>query len=312
MSTRMNRRLFSAGVGALPMILASRSGEGAVFRAPGVRLGGPIFDSYTSPQEWIAAMKRNGYSAAYCPVGADASDDVCRGYEDAATEADIVIAEVGAWSNPISLNDEERVRALEKCKTQLHLADRIGALCCVNISGSMGEKWDGHDARNFTPEAFDRIVDSVREIVDEVNPIRTVYSLETMPWAYPDSADSYLRLIRAIDRKAFAVHFDPVNLICSPQRYYSNAELIRENFLKLGPYMKSCHGKDILLHQELTTHLDEVRPGLGVLDYKTFLQELRRWPGVPLMLEHLPNAEEYTAAANHIRSVAADEGVALL
>ena len=32
---------------------------------------------------------------------------------------------------------------------------------------------------------------------------------------------------------------------------------------------------------------------------------------IPLMLEHLPNEEEYRAAGAHIRTVAAQEGVAL-
>jgi hypothetical protein len=62
-----------------------------------------------------------------------------------------------------------------------------------------------------------------------------------MPWAYPDSPDSYLRLLKAIDRKHFAAHLDPVNLVCSPQRYFASGQLIRECFEKLGPYIRSCH-----------------------------------------------------------------------
>ena len=134
------------------------------------------------------------------------------------------------------------------------------------------------------------IVQTVREIIDAVKPIRTFYTLETMPWMYPDSADSYLELIRAIDRERFAVHLDVVNLICSPQRYFANAALIRECVAKLGPQIKSCHAKDIALADRLTVHLDEVRPGLGGLDYRALLRELNGLdPDLPLMLEHLPN-----------------------
>jgi sugar phosphate isomerase/epimerase len=130
-----------------------------------------------------------------------------------------------------------------------------------------------------------------------------------MPWAYPDSADSYVRLLKAIDRKRFAVHLDPVNLVSSPQRYFGSGPLIRECFEKLGPYIKSCHAKDILLQTKLTTHLDEVRPGLGGLDYATFLRELSKIPDTPLMLEHLKGAEEYRKAADHIRGVAKTIGL---
>ena len=283
--------------------LASSKGIAASSAAK-LRLGGPVFEKVQDPQDWVEALRRLGYSAAYCPVGADASDDEVRAYEDAARKADIIIAEVGAWSNPISPDDATRKAALEKCRRQLALADRIGARCCVNIAGSRSEKWDGPDAANFTKDTFDMIVETTRSIIDAVKPTRTYFTLETMPWAYPDSPDSYLQLFRAIDRRRFAVHLDPVNLVCSPQRYYGNGALIRECFAKLGPHIKSCHAKDILLHPQLTTHLDEVRPGTGGLDYAVFLKELSGFPGVPLMLEHLPNAEEYDKAAAHIRSVA--------
>ncbi|MEA1996698.1 MAG: TIM barrel protein, partial [Gemmatimonadota bacterium] len=152
---------------------------------------------------------------------------------------------------------------------------------------------------------FDLIVETTRKIIDEVKPGRSFFTLETMPWQYPDSPDSYLRLIEAIDRKAFAAHLDPVNLVCSPQRYYKNADLIRECFRKLGPYIQSCHAKDTLLYEQFVTHIDEVRPGLGKLDYTVYLSELSKLPGIPLMIEHLETAEEYKEAADYIRSVAA-------
>ena len=276
---------------------------------PRIRLGGPTFEKYEDPDGWVRALKKLGYRAAYCPVGAKAGDDVVNAYARAAKEADIIIAEVGAWSNPISPDEKTRRDAREKCRSQLALADRIGARCCVNISGSRDDRWDGPSPKNLTEETFEMIVVTTRAIIDDVKPRRTYFTLETMPWAYPDSPDSYVRLLNAIDRKRFAVHLDPVNLVCSPQRYFSNGKLVRECFEKLGPYIKSCHAKDILLQQKLTTHLDEIRPGLGGLDYATFLKELSKWPDVPLMLEHLPNAEEYRLAAEHIRGVAKKVGI---
>jgi len=308
---RLSRRQMMKESLAAAAVLTSTSAVKAVTKvkdAP-VRLGGPTFEKYEDPAGWVAALKKLGYSAAYCPVGAEAGDDVVKAYERAAKEANIIIAEVGAWSNPISPDEKTCKEAQEKCRQQLHLADRIGARCCVNIAGSRGEQWDGPSAKNFTDETFDMIVETTRAIIDDVKPTRTYFTLETMPWAYPDSADSYLSLFKAIDRKQFAVHLDPVNIVCSPQRYFGSGDLIRECFAKLGPYIKSCHGKDILLQLKLTTHLDEVRPGLGGLDYETFLRELSKRPDVPLMLEHLPNAEEYRLAAEYVRSVGKKVGV---
>jgi len=280
-----------------------------MWREVRMRLGGPIFAGYDGPEAWLAAVKAKGYRAAFCPVSPGADDAEIRAYAQAAQRADIIIAEVGAWSNPISPDATIRSAALDQCKQGLALAERIGARCCVNIAGSRGERWDGPHPSHFSQEVFEAIVASVREIIDAVQPRHTYYTLETMPWAYPDSADSYLRLIQSIDRPAFAVHLDPVNLVCSPQRYYANAAMLRECFDKLGPYIRSCHAKDILLRDTLTVHLDEVRPGLGGLDYRTFLRELSKLdPDTPLMLEHLPNEQEYDLAAGHVRRVAEQDG----
>jgi len=307
---RMSRRslLKTSLVGAIAASMAGR-GSAAAAQGGALRLGGPVFEKVQDPEGWVAALKKLGYSAAYCPVGPDAGEDVVRAYEETAAKAGIIIAEVGAWSNPISPDEPTRKAALEKCRTHLALADRIGARCCVNIAGSRSEKWDGPDAANFTKQTFDMIVETTRSIIDAVKPTRTYFTLETMPWAYPDSPDSYLQLFKAIDRRQFAVHLDPVNLVCSPQRYYGNGQLIRECFEKLGPHIRSCHAKDILLHPQLTTHLDEVRPGTGGLDYAVFLKELSKLPGTPLMIEHLSKPEEYAQAADYIRGVAKTIGL---
>ena len=231
----------------------------------------------------------------------------------AAAEADLAIAEVGAWSNPLSPDDATRKAAVEKCQACLAYADELGARCCVNIAGSRGESWDGPHADDLTEDTFALVVDTVRGIIDAVNPMRTYYTLETMPWMYPNSADAYQRLIKAIDRDRFAVHFDPVNLVCSPERYFHNGALIRDFVDKLGPHIRSCHGKDVILHEKFLTHLDEVRPGLGTLDYGTFLTALDALDAdIPVMLEHLSTPDEYGQAADYVRSVADHEGVALL
>ena len=104
-----------------------------------------------------------------------------------------------------------------------------------------------------------------------------------------------------------AVHFDPVNLICSPQRYYSNAQLIHEFVANLGAHIKSVHAKDIRLQENLTTHLDEVIPGKGELNYRVLLKELDALGrDIPVMLEHLNTGEQYCQAVDYIRSVAID------
>lgn len=277
-----------------------------------MRLGAPLFEPYTDPDSWIAALRRANYAAAYCPqipAGFTVSD-----FANAALRGNILIAEVGAWhNNPLSQNDTVRRAAIREIQAKLALADEMGANCCVNVAGSRGEKWDGPDLDDLTPATFDLIVESVREIIDGVKPKRTFYSLETMPWMYPDSTESYVQLVQAIDRPAFAVHFDPVNLISSPQRFFNNGAVMQEFITALGPQIKSVHVKDLVLLPTLTTHLDEVRPGAGKLDYPILLDALYALGlDLPLMLEHMSDPNDYVLGAQFIRATAEQVGVPLL
>ena len=278
-----------------------------------IRLGGPLQEQFRDPEAWVSALKQRGYRAALCPVDTDADGDEINAFARAAKDADIVIAEVGTWSNPLSPDKDERTKAIEKCKKGLQLAEDIGACCCVNIAGTLsGEHWYAPHEDNLIDETFTMIVETTREIIDAVNPKRTFYTLEPMAWLYPDSPETYLDLIRAMDRQAFAAHLDIVNMINTPRRYFRNSEFIRECVMKLGPYIKSCHAKDTVLHRDLTVHLEEVRPGLGHLDYATFLKEIHQLPGeIPMILEHLPNEEEYRLAAEFVTSVADREDIPL-
>ena len=303
----MKRRNFVrtvvAGAAALQVAPFTLSGQG---RGPAsVRLGGPLFDSYEGPDEWIVLLKKAGYRAAYCPVKPGTTESLIKAYEAAARKHDVVISEVGAWSNPISLDQSEADQAIEKCVKGLQLADQIGARCCVNVSGSRNpDYWAGPHKDNFTEEVFDQVVETTRKIIDEVKPTRSFFALEAMPWAFPDSTDTYLQLIDAIERPQFGVHLDPVNMITSPRDYFNNGKLIKDMFARLGPNIKSCHAKDITLREDnYIPQLDEVRAGLGKLDYAVYLKELAKFDNVPLMMEHLQSAEEYELAADNIRSV---------
>jgi hypothetical protein len=98
-------------------------------------------------------------------------------------------------------------------------------------------------------------------------------------------------------------------MINSPRRYYGNGALIKECFSKMGPFIKSCHAKDIRLRSDLTVNLDEVLLGTGGLDYRIYLSELSKLKDVPLMLEHLNTKEEFDQASGNVKKIGASMGV---
>jgi sugar phosphate isomerase/epimerase len=300
--------LVTVGISIIPSALKA---ENSLTGNP-VRLGGPVPGKFDDPVQWVKAVKSLRYSAAICPVQPGEPSELIRSYSSVAKKHNILISEVGVWNNMLDPDETARKAAINKNVASLQLADEIGACCCVNISGAKGEIWDGPYPGNYSKETFDQIVESVRYIIDQVKPGNTFYTLEPMPYMLPDSPDSYLELIKAIDRDRFAVHLDPVNMISSPQRYYNNSAFLRECFTKLGPFIKSVHAKDITIMPELTVHLEERRPGTGSLDYAVFLQEMSRLKDVPLMMEHLEKQEEYLLAAEYIRKIGLMTGVSFI
>jgi len=266
-----------------------------------MRFGGPVLKPFTNPEEWVKNMKDLGYNACIFPLNHTAPTSQIDKYVAAAKAADIVIAEVGVWNNPISTNKKQREEAIQYAKNQLSLADYIEALCCVNIAGAKGEQWDAPHKNNWT--CFDEIVESVHEIIDAVKPTKTYYSLETMPWIYPYNADSYVKLIKAIDRKQFGAHLDVINIITSPYEYYHNADITTECFEKFGSHIKSCHAKDIRLSSKLTVHLDETVPGQGEYDFTTLIDCLRKMPDVPMLMEHMSDPADEEQAAAYLKKL---------
>jgi sugar phosphate isomerase/epimerase len=272
-----------------------------------IRLGGPIFLKSDDPRELAKEHRRSGYTAAYCPNGNPA--DIKKAF----AAEDVVISEVGAWRNMLDPDAEKRRENLRYVAERLQLAEAVGARCCVDIAGSFNpDLWYGPNPKNLSKEFFDATVENCRKLIDEVKPKNTKFSIEMMPWSLPDGPDSYVKLIHAVDRKAFGVHLDVCNVINTPDRFYRNSEVISECFQKLRPWILSCHAKDLAWETkgEYNVHFQETVPGRGQVNYAIYLKELTT-VDAPLMLEHLKSAEDYAEASEYIRRIAGQSNVSI-
>lgn len=276
-----------------------------------IRLGAPVFRKEDDPEKLALAHRELGYSAAYCPNVSLNDKERIKGVRSAFEKHNVVIAEVGRWCNLLDPDAEKRKKNLQIVTEGLALAEEIGALCCVDIAGSFNPKvWFGPHPENFSKTFFDAAVENARKIIDPVKPTRAKFCYEMMGWAIPESPDRYLKLLKAVDRKQFAVHLDICNLINSPEKFYNNTDLINECFDKLGKWIVSSHAKDLTWDVEMNVHFREVIPGTGSVDYKTWLKRLAQLSHTPpLMIEHLASAEEYDKARQFIVKTAKELGL---
>jgi sugar phosphate isomerase/epimerase len=276
-----------------------------------VLLGGPSFSNAADPEEIAVAHRKLGYSAAYCPALPLSESDKIRAFRDAFAKHNVVFAEVGRWVNLLDADPAKRAENLAAVTDGLALAEALGARCCVDIAGSYNPiSWFGPHPDNFSRKHFDASVENARNIIDAVKPSRAKFCYEMMGWAHPHDVETCLKLIKAVDRKAFGAHLDPCNLVNSPGKFYDTTTLLNACFDKLGRWIVSCHAKDLTWDVEMNLHFREVAPGKGALDYQTYLKRLSELPQQPpLMIEHLANAEEYAAGRDHILKIGKEAGI---
>jgi sugar phosphate isomerase/epimerase len=299
-----SKRLLLGGYAGLP---------GQPFPGPGQLINSESDDPELLAQE----CKRLGYRAAYCPPSKPKDTARIKNIREAFAKVDIVIAEVGAWRNLMTPDLAARKANLEYVTQQMVVADEVGARCCVDITGSFdAATLSGPHPKNMSQEFIDGTVENCRKIIDAVKPKRSKFAIEMKGCNFPDDADAYLKLIKAVDREALGVHIDMCNIIDSPKRYYDNTALIKDTFAKLGKWVRSCHAKDLIWVPQVNVNFEETVPGRGGIatakipgvDYRTYIQEVVK-VGSPLMLEHLKSADEYLEGANYIRKVAGEIGV---
>lgn len=269
-----------------------------------MRLGISAQFPHASPDEWGKLHREAGLGAVVFPLDWKADVKDIDRYVLAAKENDLVIAEVGAWSNPMDPDPEKKAANRNHCLRQLELAEYIGAKCCVNITGAAGAIWDGSYKENYNMETFDEIVFYLQEMLDKVKPVKTRYTLETMPHMLPDTPESYLEFIKAVNRPGLGVHMDIVNMLTSPRVYYENRALIKNTFDLLGPKILSCHVKDAILDHSLTVSIRETECGKGELDLKYYIEQAEKYnPEMPMIIEHLAEISQYLDAIKYVKGL---------
>ncbi len=257
------------------------------------------------PDAYIAECNRMGLRAAASPDHHLGGIDDLRRIKRAFASADIVISEIGGWSNCLDPRPAERKQAMATIAEALATADELGAVCCITLAGSLNEELAyGIDPQNFSDATFTAVADWIRQVLNEVRPKRTKLVIETTPWTPIDSIDQYERLLQAVDNDALAVHLDPVNFVTDARTYFDTGQLLNECFDRFGSRIVSCHAKDIRQLDPKTVQLEEVPPGEGVLDYRTFLRRARQLSTeLPIVIEHLDTQQQYASAVEFLQKV---------
>jgi sugar phosphate isomerase/epimerase len=193
---------------------------------------------------------------------------------------------------PCIISPDESVRraGVEGARAIVKLAARLGAPGSGVRPTSLnprGDWWPHPD--NYQPETEDRLVKSLKEILQTADDYGVNIVLEMHVTTTLDSAASIKRVIDRSESNRLKVNLDPANFMGDLRTVFNPAPTIHELFDVLGPYIDTVHVKDVYLEDRFVVHIAETVIGTGMMDLDTVLR--RAYQANPqgyVMIEHLP------------------------
>ncbi len=318
------RQAFGLGVLSVGAMFGALGARNAYSWAPGpgenvkrdlkpgttpIRLGS-FFESMTP--EAVGKLRATGNTAAVVspePVNT-LGDSGLRAFNAALKQHDVVVFEVGGYTNMLHPDSAERQKNLKHLAMCIEAADKVGCPMVGTISGSLDPKnfFNVHPG-NWTDKTWKTLVDGVKQVLKDTAGCKAALGMEAQVTTNIDGPKAHKRLMDDVGDRRCAVNLDPVNMI-HLYNYYHTTELLNECFDLLGEQILGSHAKDtFIIPDQQTVHVQEVCSGRGVMDYETYLVRLSRmkWPRT-LLPEHVPG-DQLIEAKNYIEKVAMKVGV---
>lgn len=203
-------------------------------------------------------------------------------YGDAFRQAGIRIAVLGCYVNIVHSDPAERRRALDAFGTHLRLARDFGAGLVGTETGSVGS---GYTEANFTEEAFERVVGSVREMVAEAERFGATIGIEAGLNHPMYTAQLTRRLLDLVPSPNLQVILDCANLM-RPDNAQEQDTVVAEALELLGSRIAVIHLKDFRLEDG---KIKIVPVGQGELRFEPILRYMKyKRPHIQGILESTP------------------------
>lgn len=193
---------------------------------------------------------------------------------------------------PCIITPDESVRraGVEGARDLVKLAAKMGVPGSGVRPTSLsprGDWWPHPD--NYAPETEDRLVQSIKEILQTAEDYGIDIVLEVHVTTTLNSATSIRRVIERCESTRLKVNIDPANFMGDLPTVFNPAPTINDLFDQLAPYLATTHVKDVALEDRFVVHIAETVIGTGIMDLATVLQ--RAYQANPhgyVIIEHLP------------------------
>lgn len=262
---------------------------------PSLHLGVRAHDFGVLPlEELLYRLKHYGFTHVQLAVRKSFPDSVASAavlspgsasyFGNAFRQAGIHITVLGCYVNIIAPDPVQRAEALDSFATHLRLARDFGASLVGTETGSVGA---GYTKDNFTVEAYQTVVRSVRTMVEEAERFGATVGIEAGQNHPLHSAPLAHKLLEDVSSNNLQIILDCANLM-SPDNHGRQAEVVAEALKLLGNRIAVVHLKDYKLdHGKIVI----VPPGMGELDFRPILRYMKyERPHIHGILESTPES----------------------
>ena len=194
---------------------------------------------------------------------------------------------------PCIITPDESIRqaGVKGAQDIAKLAAKMGVSASLVRPTSLNPRgaWNPHPG-NYLPEAEDRLVQSLIEILQVAEDVGVEIVLETGITTTLDTPETIKRVIERTGSNRLKVNIDPVNFMSDLKTAYYPTDTINHMFDVLGPYVHTVHVKDFYLEDRLWVHISETVIGTGIMDLDTVLLRSSEVLGDDkfAVIEHLP------------------------
>ncbi|MBC7810538.1 MAG: sugar phosphate isomerase/epimerase [Burkholderiales bacterium] len=213
----------------------------------------------------------------------------------------------GPYPSILSKDENIRRAGVEGARDIVKLAAKIGVPESGVRPTSMNPRFEwGAHPENVKPETEDRLVQSLKEILQTAEDYGIVVVLEAHCMTTLNSATSIKRIIERTESNRLKLNMDLCNFVCDLPTAYDPTPMINEQFDLLAPYIATVHVKDYYLEDRLTLHVTETVIGTGMMDFDTIIRRMHEaQPDGYLVIEHLPLSQIPIAKANLTQKIQA-------
>jgi len=220
---------------------------------------------------------------------------------------------LNAYANLVHPDAGQRAWNIEQMRTVMDFAAE-NSLPWVNTMAGTRETnysfWAYHPD-NFSESTWQTLLVAIRELL-ATTPAEVSLALEPYMMTPLATTASLRKIMDDVESDRLRIKLDPVNLI-EPREYPRAAEVVEAMVLGLADCVVGADAKDHFMHrQKATVQIDERVPGEGEFPYPALLGALDQVAGDPtLIIEHLREDDQITAASSYIRHTAQATGVSL-